>query len=91
MRKKTLLRSVLSLPMLLLHIFNLHANKPLFKYPVKARFAGDLTGSDIMPVSSAILNKDVVGLMLAAFPTTPIEDLAGFREINHGTVLDFDG
>jgi hypothetical protein len=61
--------------------FNLHANAPLFRYPRKCRFGIDRTEDPMTSCGSALLNKDVIGLLLSAYSDNTLEDLKGYDEI----------
>jgi len=61
--------------------FNNNANTANYQYPRKVRFGSDLTGRVFRPADHGLLDIDVLGLMMAAYPTTPLEELATFDDI----------
>jgi len=61
--------------------FNNNANSANYQYPHKVKFGSDLTGGQLRPVDHALLDIDVLGLMMAAYPTTSLEELATFDDI----------
>lgn len=65
----------------LLEYFNANANSQNYTYPRKMKLGADHTGSRKGPVDTLLLDKDVIGLMAAAYPTTPLDELIEFKEI----------
>ena len=61
--------------------FNANANTCNYEYPRKVKFVHDLTGSTPRPADAALLDTDVIGLMLAAYEDTPIEEVSTFDDI----------
>jgi hypothetical protein len=62
--------------------FNSLATTEMYRYPRKARFGSDLSSTPRRPVDAVLLDREVVGLMLAAYPTTtPFTDLIEYEEI----------
>jgi hypothetical protein len=63
--------------------FNANANTHNYEYLHKIKFTGDHTGFTSCPADAALLDEDVIGLMLAAYKDTPIEEVAAFDDIMH--------
>ena len=61
--------------------FNNNANSANYQYPRKVKFGTDMTGGVLRPVDHAVLDIDVLGLMMAAYPNTPLDELATFDGI----------
>lgn len=61
--------------------FNKNAVKPNYDYPRLVKVGEDKTQNPLEPVDAKILDKDVLGLMLSAYPTTPITEVATFDSI----------
>lgn len=62
--------------------FNSNANSANYTYPRKIKAGNDATNNRALrTIDCALLDCDVVGLMLAAYPDTPLEELAEFDEI----------
>ena len=70
--------------------FNSNANSANYQYPRKIKLGEDLTQSPCRPVDSILLDTDVLGMMLAAYPDTPLEELATFDEIMGGFWTDIE-
>ena len=61
--------------------FNLHATVTLFRYPRNVKSGGDITANPIPAVGVSLLDKDVIGLLMAAYPYTALDELKGFDEV----------
>jgi len=61
--------------------FNDFAAHHNFCYPHHTRIGRDLTEAPERAVDLALLDKEVIGLVLAAYPSTPLEELKEFEEI----------
>ena len=61
--------------------FNLHATPVLFKYPKKAKFGDDITAAPMRTLDACLLDSDVIGMMLAAFPDTSLDKISEYGEI----------
>jgi len=73
--------------------FNEKATHEMFRYPRKAKFGRDVTSVPPRPVDGALLDREVIGLIMAAYPdVTPIMDLTEcedimetfWTDVNHG-------
>jgi hypothetical protein len=67
--------------MKLLEHFNANAVKPNYKFPRKVRLGRDHTGSKQRPVDNLLLDKDVYGLMAAAYPNNRPTELIAFPQV----------
>ena len=61
--------------------FNENATTENYTWPKKMRFGGDLTTQPMKKADEVLLDEDVVGLMLAAYPTTELVELSEFDDI----------
>ena len=61
--------------------FNSIAVKPTFRYPKTMKVGKDLTTEPMAKPDQYLLDKDVIGLMQAAFPDHTLNDLKGFKDI----------
>lgn len=52
-----------------------------FRYPRRFRFAGDKTEETMLPADTALLDSDVISVMMAAYPTTSLDELKTFPDI----------
>jgi hypothetical protein len=60
----------------LVTFFNRMATTANYKYVRKVKLGADLTTSPLGPVDTVLLDEDVVGLMLAAYEDTALEEVA---------------
>jgi len=65
----------------LLDHYNSKATTDLFPYPRKAKFGDDLTSQPMRSVDAALLDRDVIGMMSAAYPDTALTDLRDYEDI----------
>jgi len=71
--------------------FNKNATTANYQYPRKVKFGTDLSDSGMPgPVDANLLDEDVLGLMLAAYPSTPPEELATFDDVMGQFWTDLD-
>ena len=61
--------------------FNENATTAHYQYPRKVKLGRDFTVPEFAPNSKRMLDIDVLGLVLAAFPDTPIAEIAVWDEI----------
>ena len=52
-----------------------------FTYPRRFRLAGDKTEDTMLPADSVLLDNDVISVMMAAYPTTSLDELKGCADI----------
>ena len=69
---------------------NNNATSEHYQYPKKYKFGGDLTATPMETVDTALLDEDVMGVMLAAYPTTSIADLVTFEDVMERFWSDID-
>jgi hypothetical protein len=60
---------------------NVTAVKPIYRYPKKTRFIGDITESPMRCLDCLLLDEDVIALMRLSYPTLSLSAMCGFREI----------
>lgn len=58
--------------------FNENATTANYQYPRKVKLGSDYTTSSPAPNNSSMLDTDVIGLMMAAYPNTPLSEVANF-------------
>ena len=61
--------------------WNIQAVRPAHPFPRKMRFAGDVTQSPKRKPDEVMLDRDVIGLLQAAFPENSLEELKGFPDV----------
>ena len=52
-----------------------------YQFPKRVRFGGDLTASPLTAADDSILDADVLGLILAAYPDNTVEEMFEWDEI----------
>ena len=67
--------------MTLVDHFNTQATSANYRYVRKVKLGSDLTPRPLLPVDRVLLDADVVGLVLAAYEGTPLEEIATFDSI----------
>jgi hypothetical protein len=60
---------------------NTQATSANYRYVRKVKLGSDLSNRPLVPVDRVLLDGDVVGLMLAAYESTPLEELATYDTI----------
>lgn len=60
---------------------NRNATTASYRYPKKCRFGGDLSAVPLATVDSVLLDADVLGLILAAYPSVAVSQLMEERDI----------
>ena len=58
-----------------IQLYNRTATKDNYKFPRQVRFCKDLTGAELEPLDTILLDKDVINLMQAAYPDMTLEQM----------------
>lgn len=65
----------------IMDFFNENATKENYEHPKQCRFGGDLTATPMEPADMGMLDEDVLGLILAAYPEHSISELMAFDDV----------
>ena len=60
---------------------NRQATTANYQYPRRFKVGEDFSGRPLAPCDTYMLDADVIGLMLAAYPDTPLHEVMAFKDI----------